>query len=81
MPVVTLFLTGIIMTAATILSALLHRLCWTGREPEDSERLQQGVPEGEAENNKYKIKKLTEEQPKIMKKSMEMSTTQMKLMP
>ena len=33
------------------------------------------------ENNKYKIKKLTEEQPKILQKSMDMSTSQMKLMP
>jgi len=33
------------------------------------------------ENNLYKIKKLSEQQNQILQKSMEMSTTQMKLMP
>jgi len=82
MPVVTLFLTGILMTAATIL--VRHFFTdYVGQA--ESQKIvnafNKELQKARLENNKYKIKKLTEEQPKIMKKSMDMSTTQMKLMP
>ncbi len=82
MPVVTLFLTGILMTAATIL--VRHFFTdYVGQA--ESQKIvnafNKELQKARLENNKYKIKKLTEEQPKIIKKSMDMSTTQMKLMP
>jgi uncharacterized membrane protein (DUF106 family) len=82
MPVVTLFMTGVIMTAATIL--VRHFFTdYVGQA--ESQKIvsafNKELQKARLENNKYKIKKLSEEQPKIMKKSMDMSTTQMKLMP
>jgi uncharacterized membrane protein (DUF106 family) len=82
MPVVTLFLTGILMTSLTII--FRHFFTDYVKQAESQKIVSSFNKELRAarvENNKYKIKKLTEEQPKIMKKSMDMSTIQMKLMP
>ncbi len=82
MPVVTLFLTGIIMTA---LSVVLRHFFTDYVGQAESQKIvsafNKELQKARVENNKYKIKKLTEEQPKILKKSMDMSTSQMKLMP
>lgn len=82
MPVVTLFLTGIFMTGLTIL--VRHFFTDYVKQAESQKivsAFNKELQKARVENNKYKIKKLTEEQPKIMKKSMDQSTTQMKLMP
>ncbi|MBI0583635.1 MAG: DUF106 domain-containing protein [Methanomassiliicoccus sp.] len=82
MPVVTLFLAGMIMTA---LSVVMRHLFTDYIEQTRSQKIvsafNKELQKARVENNKYKIKKLTEEQPKILKKSMDMSTGQMKLMP
>ncbi|MDW5563339.1 MAG: EMC3/TMCO1 family protein [Methanomassiliicoccus sp.] len=81
-PVVTLILTGIIMTA---LSVVLRHFFTDYVGQAESQKIvsafNKELQKARVENNKYKIKKLTEEQPNILKKSMEMSTSQMKLMP
>jgi|ADurb_Met_01_Slu_FD_contig_41_1194226_length_1957_multi_4_in_0_out_0_3 uncharacterized membrane protein (DUF106 family) len=82
MPVVTLFLTGIIMTS---LSIVLRHFFTDYVGQAESQKIvsafNKELQKARLENNKYKIKKLTEEQPKILQKSMDMSTGQMKLMP
>lgn len=82
MPVVTLILTGLIMTA---LSVILRHFFTDYVGQAESQKIvsafNKELQKARVENNKYKIKKLTEEQPKILKKSMDMSTSQMKLMP
>jgi uncharacterized membrane protein (DUF106 family) len=82
MPVVTLFLTGIIMTS---LSIILRHFFTDYVGQAESQKIvsafNKELQKARVENNKYKIKKLTEEQPKILQKSMDMSTGQMKLMP
>jgi uncharacterized membrane protein (DUF106 family) len=82
MPVVTLFLTGILMTLLTIV--LRHFFTdYVGQA--ESQKIvsafNKELRQARIENNKYKIKKLTEQQSKILKRSMEMSSSQMKLMP
>ncbi len=81
-PVVTLFLTGIIMTTLTI---IVRHFFTNYVEQAENQKIvgafNKELRQARIENNKYKIKKLTEQQSKIMKKSMDMSTTQMKLMP
>lgn len=82
MPVVTLILTGLIMTA---LSVILRHFFTDYVGQAESQKIvsafNKELQKARVENNKYKIKKLTEEQPKILQKSMDMSTSQMKLMP
>jgi uncharacterized membrane protein (DUF106 family) len=81
-PVVTLFLTGIIMTG---LSVILRHFFTDYVGQAESQKIvgafNKELQKARVENNKYKIKKLTEEQPKILKRSMDMSTSQMKMMP
>jgi uncharacterized membrane protein (DUF106 family) len=81
-PVVTLFLTGVIMTALTVV--VRHFFTDYVSQAENQKivgAFNKELRQARLENNKYKIKKLTEQQSKILKKSMDMSTTQMKLMP
>jgi uncharacterized membrane protein (DUF106 family) len=81
-PVVTLFLTGVIMTALTVV--VRHFFTDYVAQAENQKivgAFNKELRQARVENNKYKIKKLTEQQQKILKKSMDMSTTQMKLMP
>jgi uncharacterized membrane protein (DUF106 family) len=82
MPVVTLFLTGIIMAGLSVV--LRHFFTDYVRQAESQKivgAFNKELQKARVENNKYKIKKLTDEQPKIMKRSMDMSTGQMKMMP
>lgn len=81
-PVVTLFLTGVIMTALTVV--VRHFFTDYVSQAENQKivgAFNKELRQARLENNKYKVKKLTEQQSKILKKSMDMSTTQMKLMP
>jgi uncharacterized membrane protein (DUF106 family) len=81
-PVVTLFLTGVIMTALTV---VVRHFFTDYVQQAESQKIvgafNKELRQARVENNMYKIKKLTEQQQKILKKSMDMSTTQMKLMP
>jgi len=82
MPVVTLFLAGIIMSGLTVV--VRHFFTDYVDQAENQKivgAFNKELRNARVENNKYKMKKLTEQQQKIMKKSMDMSTTQMKLMP
>jgi len=81
-PVVTLFLAGIIMIGVTTI--VRHFFTDYVKQAETQKIVSAFNKEfrtARLENNKYKIKKLEELQQPIMKKSMDMSTSQMKLMP
>ncbi len=81
-PIVTLFLAGIIMTGLTI---VLRHFFTDYVEQAESQKIvsafNKELRQARVENNKYKIKKLTEQQMKIMQRSMDVSKNQMKLMP
>ncbi|MFP4196214.1 MAG: DUF106 domain-containing protein [Methanomassiliicoccales archaeon] len=81
-PVVTLFLTGMIMTGTTI---LMRHLFTDHVEQIKSQKIVQAfnkeLRQARMENNTYKIKKLTDQQQEIMQKSMQVSTSQLKLLP
>ncbi|MDH7508253.1 MAG: EMC3/TMCO1 family protein [Methanomassiliicoccales archaeon] len=81
-PVVTLFLAGIIMTGLTI---IIRHFMVDYVEQVKSQKIvaafNKEFRQARMENNTYKIKKLTEQQPKILQKSMEVSSSQIKLLP
>lgn len=81
-PVVTLFLTGMIMTSITV---ILRHFLTDYIEQVKSQKIiaafNKELRNARLENNTFKIKKLTEMQPEIMQKSMKVSTQQLKLMP
>jgi len=81
-PVVTLFLAGIIMTGLTI---IIRHFMVDYVEQVKSQKIvaafNKEFRQARIENNTYKMKKLTEQQPKILQKSMEVSTSQLKLLP
>ncbi len=81
-PVVTLFLTGIVMTSLTI---IVRHFFTNYVEQVRSQKIvsafNKELRKARAENNTFKIKKLTEQQDKIVQKSMQISTSQLKLMP
>jgi len=81
-PVVTLFLTGIVMTSLTI---IIRHFFTDYVEQVRSQKIvsafNKELRKARTENNTFKIKKLTEQQDKIMKRSMQVSTSQLKLMP
>jgi len=81
-PVVTLFLTGMIMTSVTI---ILRHFLTDYVEQIRSQKIvtafNKDLREARVENNTYKIKKLTEMQQDILQKSMQSSTAQLKLLP
>jgi len=81
-PVVTLFLTGMIMTSGTI---ILRHFLMDYVEQIRSQKIvsafNKELREARVENNTYKIKKLTEMQQDVLKKSMQSSTAQLKLLP
>jgi uncharacterized membrane protein (DUF106 family) len=81
-PVLTLFLTGAIMTGLTVV--VRHFFTDYVSQAENQKivgAFNKELRQARLDNNKYKIKKLTEQQSQILKKSMDMSTGQMKLMP
>jgi len=81
-PVVSLFLTGMIMTSITI---ILRHFFTDYVEQVKSQKIvaafNKELREARLDNNTYKIKKLTEMQQEIMQKSMKVSTQQLKLLP
>jgi uncharacterized membrane protein (DUF106 family) len=81
-PVVSLFLTGMIMTGITI---ILRHFFTDYVEQVKSQKIvaafNKELREARLDNNTYKIKKLTEMQQEIMQKSMKVSTQQLKLLP
>lgn len=81
-PVVTLFLAGIVMIGVTtIVRHFFTDYIGQAESQKIVSSFNKELRQARVENNKYKMKKLTEQQQNIMKKSMDMSTTQMKLMP
>lgn len=82
MPVLTLIMAGVVMTLLTVI--LRHFFTDYVAQAESQKivsAFNKELRKARVENNLYKIKKLTEQQNKIMKKSMDMSASQMKLMP
>lgn len=81
-PVVTLFLTGMIMTSTTV---ILRHFLTDYIEQVKSQKIvsafNKEFRKARLENNTFKIKKLTEMQQEIMQKSMKVSAQQLKLMP
>lgn len=81
-PVVTLFLSGMIMTSVTI---ILRHFFTDYVEQVRSQKIvaafNKELREARLENNTYKIKKLTDMQQDVLKKSMAASTAQLKLLP
>jgi uncharacterized membrane protein (DUF106 family) len=81
-PVITLFLTGMIMTGLTI---IIRHFFVDYVEQIRSQKIvaafNKELRQARTENNTFKIKKLTEQQGKILQKSMNVSTSQLKLLP
>lgn len=81
-PVVTLFLSGMIMTSVTI---TLRHFFTDYVEQVRSQKIvaafNKELREARLENNTYKIKKLTDMQQEVLQKSMAASTAQLKLLP
>lgn len=81
-PVLTLMIAGLIMTT---LSSVIRTVLSDPLKMAKSQHLQKEfnreLREARLENNLYKIKKLTDQQPVMMSKSMESSQDQMKIMP
>ncbi len=81
-PVITLFLAGMLMSALTI---IVRHFFTNYVEQAESQRIvsafNKELRTARLENNTFKMKKLMEQQSKIMQRSMKSSTTQLKLMP
>jgi len=81
-PVITLFLAGMIMTALTV---IVRHFFTDYVEQAESQKIvsafNKELRTARLENNTFKMKKLLEQQSKIMQRSLKSSTTQLKLMP
>ena len=81
-PVPALFLTGMIMIALT---TIIRHFTTNHLEQVKTQKITSAfnkeLRSAYQENNKYKIKKMTEMQQEMMQKSMDLSTGQMKIMP
>ncbi|HUR63460.1 MAG TPA: EMC3/TMCO1 family protein [Candidatus Thermoplasmatota archaeon] len=81
-PVLTILLAGAILVAATtVLRHFTTDWIETARTQAFSRHYQKEMMAARKENNTYKIKKLTEAQPEMMKRSQEMNSKQLKTMP
>jgi uncharacterized membrane protein (DUF106 family) len=82
-PVITLFLAGIIMTSLTIIVRHLFSTDYVDQAKGQKivAAFNKEMRQARIENNTFKLKKLMEQQQKVMKKSLDMSTSQLKLMP
>jgi uncharacterized membrane protein (DUF106 family) len=82
MPVVTLLLTGLIMTFFSI-TVRHFFIDWIGqaRNQRISSAFSKELREARSSNNTFKLKKLMELQPQIMAQSMKTTQSQFKLMP
>jgi uncharacterized membrane protein (DUF106 family) len=81
-PTLTFMLAGIIMTGLTV---VVRHFFTDYVQQAESQKIvgafNKELRQARLENNTFKTKKLMEQQPKIMEKSMKMSTSQLKLMP
>jgi len=81
-PVVTLIIAGLIMiTLSTLVRTYLTDFVAQARNQKIQSEFNKEMRQARLENNLYKLKKLQEEQPKIMAKGMETQTNMMKFMP
>ncbi|HKM09791.1 MAG TPA: EMC3/TMCO1 family protein [Candidatus Methanomethylophilaceae archaeon] len=81
-PVATLMIAGIIMTTlSSILRSALSDPLKMAKSQNVQKQFSAEMKKARMENNLYKIKKLTEQQPMMMASSMEASQDQMKIMP
>lgn len=81
-PVVTLVLAGLIMTTlSTVIRALMTDLVKQQKNQQEMKAFNAELRQARLENNLYKIKKLTDQQQKMMAKNMESSMGMMKTMP
>jgi len=81
-PVLTLVVAGLFMiTLSTIIRSLMTDFVSQARNQKISSEFNKEMRQARLENNLYKLKKLQEEQPKMMAKQMEASTSMMKIMP
>ena len=81
-PVLTLMTAGVIMaTLSSVIRTALTDPIKMARSQHLQKEFNRELREARLENNLYKIKKLTDQQPAMMSKSMESSQEQMKIMP
>lgn len=81
-PVATLMIAGVIMiTVSTVLRTILTDPIEMARSQHIQSEFNKEFRQARIENNLFKMKKLQEQQPKMMAMTMESSTKQMKIMP
>jgi uncharacterized membrane protein (DUF106 family) len=81
-PVLTLIVAGLIMTTmSSVIRTLMSNPIKMAKSQHIQKEFNREMREARLENNLYKIKKLTEQQPLMMSKTMESSQDQMKIMP
>lgn len=81
-PVSTLILAGLIMTTlSSVIRSVMSDPIKMAKNQHIQKEFNQEMRKARLENNLYKIKKLSEQQPKIMAASMGASQDQMKIMP
>jgi uncharacterized membrane protein (DUF106 family) len=81
-PVFTLVIAGLIMiTLSTIIRSFMTDFVGQARNQKISSEFNKEMRQARLENNLFKLKKLQEEQPKMMARSMESSTQMMRVMP
>jgi len=81
-PVLTLVIAGLIMiTVSTIIRTLMTDFVTQAKNQKIQSDFNKEMRQARLENNLFKLKKLQEEQPKIMANSMQSSTQMMKVMP
>jgi uncharacterized membrane protein (DUF106 family) len=81
-PVFTLIISGIIMiTLSTVIRGFLSDPIEQAKVQQEQSGFNAELRQARIENNLFKLKKLQEQQPQMMGKSMKMSTDQMKIMP
>lgn len=81
-PVLTLIIAGLVMiTVSTVIRSLMTDPIKMARNQQIQSDFNKEFRQARIENNLFKMKKLQEQQPKIMSMSMEASTQQMKVMP
>jgi len=82
MPVLTLVIAGLIMiTLSTVVRSFMTDFVKQARSQHIQSSFNKEMRQARLENNLYKLKKLQEQQPQMMAKSMETSTQMMKVMP
>lgn len=81
-PVFTLIIAGIIMiTISTVIRGFISEPIEQAKVQQEQSAFNAELRQSRRENNLFKLKKLQEQQPQMMAKSMKSSTDQMKVMP